>query len=197
MKESYRINVRFDLGNEREARAAEFLQTMGSSSRNRFIVDAIIRAMDGNSGCRFSEDLIRRIIREELRDVSVTRAEPEKKTAPPVRELTSEQKAKSRECAFVPQGLRRLSQIGSKTQTSDIILSQNGSIRKHCMKPMWGLFREGYPRNTAIRSCLQGQSSYQESGGIGGGIVVASTGFVRTNPRLSGAAATETPRKGR
>ena len=96
MKESYRINVRFDLGNEREARAAEFLQTKGSSSRNRFIVETIINAIDGkNDCCRFSEDVLRRIIREELKDITVTRAEPEKKSAPPVRELTSEQKAKT------------------------------------------------------------------------------------------------------
>ena len=70
MKESYRINVRFDLGNEKEARAAELLKCKESRSRNRFIIEAILNAIDGkNNCCLFSPDELRRILREELKGV--------------------------------------------------------------------------------------------------------------------------------
>ena len=98
MKESYRINVRFDLGNEKEALAAELLQELKERgcSQNRFIVEAVIRAVDGNPGvCKYSEDNLRRILREELKGVSLARAEPEKRASPASKELTSEQKAKT------------------------------------------------------------------------------------------------------
>ena len=98
MNDVYRINVRFDLANEKEARAAEHLRELkenGGKSRNRFIVDAIIKEIESKHDRCFTHDELRRIIREELKTVSLARAEPEKKTAPLNKELNEEQKAKT------------------------------------------------------------------------------------------------------
>ena len=98
MKNSYRINVRFDLRKEREKKAAEYLVKLsenGSQTRNRFIVDAVTEAIRRKSGeSDFSLDDIRAMFREELSSVSFIAGKPDElKTVNA--ELTEEQKAEN------------------------------------------------------------------------------------------------------
>ena len=61
----YRFNVRFDLDDERDRRAAEYLSALKRGSRNRFIIDAIL-AQTENGADVATLDGIRRIIRDEF-----------------------------------------------------------------------------------------------------------------------------------
>ena len=89
----YRINVRFDLDKPKEAKAAQYLQSL-DKSRNAFIVAAVINEMQREtSASNFLLDDIRQVIREELQEVSFA-------AAPPVfmrtqLELTEEQQAEN------------------------------------------------------------------------------------------------------
>lgn len=89
----YRINVRFDLDKPMEANAAQYLQSL-DKSRNAFMVAAVLNEMQRQSSASgvLLED-IRRVIREELQEVSFI-------AAPPVfeqvqLELTEEQQAEN------------------------------------------------------------------------------------------------------
>ncbi len=65
----YRINVRFDLDNPKEAKAAQYLQTI-NKSRNAFMVTAVLNEIQRQSSVSglLLED-IRQVIREELQEV--------------------------------------------------------------------------------------------------------------------------------
>lgn len=100
MSNHYRLNVRFDLDDENERRAAEYLSELNNEkrkSRNRFIVEAVISFMERQTGDRnFTLDDVRQVFREELSEVSfVAPAPAEYATADT--ELTEEQKAENDE----------------------------------------------------------------------------------------------------
>ncbi len=100
MSNHYRLNVRFDLDDEAERRAVEYLDELNNEtgkSRNRFIVEAVISFMKRqNSNRDFTLDDVRKVLREELSEVSfVAPAPTEYMTADT--ELTEEQKAKNDE----------------------------------------------------------------------------------------------------
>ena len=70
----YRINVRFDTDNPKQAEAVTFLQSL-EHSRNAFIVSAGLEAISGKSAPNnISLGDIRKIIREELQEVSLVAA---------------------------------------------------------------------------------------------------------------------------
>ena len=75
----YRINVRFDTDDPKQAEAVKFLQSL-EHSRNAFIVSAVLEA-------------IRKIIREELQEVSLVAAPPVFQSAKT--ELTEEEQAEN------------------------------------------------------------------------------------------------------
>ena len=89
----YRINVRFETDDPKQAEAVKFLQSL-EHSRNAFIVSAVLDAVSGKSAVNnFSLEEIRRIIQEELQEVSFV-------TVPPVfqsakAELTEEEQAEN------------------------------------------------------------------------------------------------------
>ena len=70
----YRINVRFDLDKPKEAKAAQYLQSL-DKSRNAFMVTAVLNEMQRQSSVSglLLED-IRQAIREELQEVSFAAA---------------------------------------------------------------------------------------------------------------------------
>ena len=89
----YRINVRFDLDKPKEAKAAQYLQSL-DKSRNAFMVTAVLNEMQRQSSASggFLED-IRQVIREELQEMSFVAAPP---VFEPVQsELTEEQQAEN------------------------------------------------------------------------------------------------------
>ena len=100
MSNHYRLNVRFDLDDEAERRAVEYLAELNNKkgkSRNRFIVEAVISFMERQTGDRdFTLDDVRKVFREELSEVSfVAPAQMEFATADT--ELTEEQQAENDE----------------------------------------------------------------------------------------------------
>ena len=67
----YRINVRFDTDDPKQAEAIKFLQSL-EHSRNAFIVSAVLDAVSGKIATNnVSLEEIRRIIQEELQEVSL------------------------------------------------------------------------------------------------------------------------------
>ena len=89
----YRINVRFDTDDPKQAEAVKYLQSI-EHSRNAFIVSAVLDAVSGKSTANsISLEAIRKIIREELQEVSLVAApfvfQPVKA------ELTKEEQAKN------------------------------------------------------------------------------------------------------
>lgn len=72
----YRINVRFDLDKPKEAKAAQYLQSL-DKSRNAFMVTAVLNEMQRQSSASvvLLED-IRQVIREELQEVSFAATSP-------------------------------------------------------------------------------------------------------------------------
>lgn len=100
MSNYYRLNVRFDLDDETERRAAEYLVELNNKkgkSRNRFIVEAVISFMERkNSDRDFTLNDVRQVFREELSEISfVASASVEYGTADT--ELTEEQQAENDE----------------------------------------------------------------------------------------------------
>ncbi len=89
----YRINVRFDLDKPMEANAAQYLQSL-DKSRNAFMVTAVLNEMQRQSSASgvLLED-IRRVIREELQEVSFIAAPPVFEQVQP--ELTEEQQTEN------------------------------------------------------------------------------------------------------
>ena len=89
----YRINVRFDLGKPKEAKAAQYLQSL-DKSRNAFMVTAALNEMQRQSSTSgLLLDDIRQVIREELQEVSFVAASSAFERAQP--ELTEEQQAEN------------------------------------------------------------------------------------------------------
>ena len=67
----YRINVRFDIDDPKQAEAVTFLQSL-EHSRNTFIVSAVLDAVSGKSAVNnISLENIRKVIQEELQEVSL------------------------------------------------------------------------------------------------------------------------------
>ena len=89
----YRINVRFDTDDPKQAEAVKFLQSL-EHSRNAFIVSAVLEAISGKNATNIiSLETIRKIIREELQEVSLV-AVP--LVSHPVKtELTEEEQAEN------------------------------------------------------------------------------------------------------
>lgn len=100
MSNHYRLNVRFDLDDEAERRAAEYLAELNKEngkSRNRFIVEAVISFMERqNSERDFTLDDVRQVFREELSEVSFVSSAPMEYQTEDI-ELTAEQKAENDE----------------------------------------------------------------------------------------------------
>ena len=89
----YRINVRFDLDKPMEENAAQYLQAL-DKSRNAFIVTATLNEMQRQTSTNgVLLDDIRRVIREELQEVSFATAPPAFEQVQP--ELTEEQQAEN------------------------------------------------------------------------------------------------------
>ena len=89
----YRINVRFDLDKPKEAKAAQYLQAL-DKSRNAFMVTAVLNEMQRQSSASsFLLEDIRRVIREELQEVSFAAAFPVFEQVQP--ELTEEQQVEN------------------------------------------------------------------------------------------------------
>ena len=94
----YRINLRFDLDDERERMATEYLQQFpqrGKTTRNRFAVDALCAYIS-----RIEQDdrplleSIRRMLREEIGSATITPTIPAVQSVNS--ELTEEQKEENR-----------------------------------------------------------------------------------------------------
>ena len=89
----YRINVRFDLDKPTEAKAAQYLQSL-DKSRNAFMVTAVLNEMQRQSSASsFLLEDIRRVIREELQEVSFAAASPVFEQVQP--ELTEDQQVEN------------------------------------------------------------------------------------------------------
>ena len=89
----YRINVRFETDDPKQAEAVKFLQSL-EHSRNAFIVSAVLDAISDKSAANsISLEAIRKIIREELQEVSFAAALPVFEQVQP--ELTEEQQAEN------------------------------------------------------------------------------------------------------
>ena len=70
----YRINVRFETDDPKQAEAVKFLQSL-EYSRNAFIVSAVLDAISSHTAPNsITLEDIRRIIREELQEVSLVAA---------------------------------------------------------------------------------------------------------------------------
>lgn len=62
----YRTSVRFDLQNEREKRAADYLKRLKHGEGNRFIVDAVLARIDADNDTGLLAQ-IRQMFREEVK----------------------------------------------------------------------------------------------------------------------------------
>ena len=62
----YRTSVRFDLRNEREKRAADYLKSLKHGEGNRFIVDAVLARIDADNDTGLLAQ-IRQMLREEVK----------------------------------------------------------------------------------------------------------------------------------
>lgn len=90
---TYRINVRFDLDKPKEAKAAQYLQSL-DKSRNAFIVTAVFNEIQRQTSANaILLDDIRQVIREELQEVSFVAASSVFEQVQP--ELTEEQQAEN------------------------------------------------------------------------------------------------------
>jgi membrane-bound lytic murein transglycosylase B len=90
--DDYRINTRFNLKDEAERSAADYLKSLGRK-RNQFIVQAVIAKIEENNSKDSLLESIRQIFREEVQTVSVV-SQPVPSVAL-VTELTEEQKEKN------------------------------------------------------------------------------------------------------
>ena len=89
----YRINVRFDLDKPKEAKAAQYLQSL-DKSRNAFMVTAVLNEMQRQSSASsFLLEDIRQVIREELQEASFAAASSVFEQVQP--ELTEDQQAEN------------------------------------------------------------------------------------------------------
>ena len=90
--DDYRINTRFNLKDEAERSAADYLKSLGRK-RNQFIVQAVIAKIEENNSKDSLLESIRQIFREEVQTVSVV-SQPVPSVVL-VTELTEEQKEKN------------------------------------------------------------------------------------------------------
>ena len=89
----YRINVRFDIDDPKQAEAVKFLQSL-EHSRNAFIVSAVLDAISGKSAVNnISLENIRKVIQEELQEVSLVAVPSVLQSAKT--ELTKEEQAEN------------------------------------------------------------------------------------------------------
>ena len=89
----YRINVRFDIDDPKQAEAVKFLQSL-EHSRNAFIVSAVLDAISEKSATNnISLEDIRKVIQEELQEVSFVAAPSVLQSAKT--ELTEEEQAEN------------------------------------------------------------------------------------------------------
>ena len=87
----YRINVRFDTDDPTQAEAVKFLQSL-EHSRNSFIVSAVLDVISSHTAPNsITLEEIRRIIREELQEVSFVATPSVSQSAKT--ELTEEEQA--------------------------------------------------------------------------------------------------------
>ena len=89
----YRINVRFDTDDPKQAETVKFLQSL-EHSRNAFIVSAVLDAISSHTAPNsITLEEIRRIIREELQEVSLVAVPSVLQSAKT--ELTKEEQAEN------------------------------------------------------------------------------------------------------
>lgn len=89
----YRINVRFNTDDPKQADAVKYLKLL-EHSRNAFIVSAVLDAVSGKSvNNNISLEDIRKIIREELQEVSFLKTLTISQPVKP--ELTEEQQSEN------------------------------------------------------------------------------------------------------
>ena len=89
----YRINVRFDTDDPKQAEAVKFLQSL-EHSRNAFIVSAVLDAISEKSATNnISLENIRKVIQEELQEVSLVAVPSVLQSAKT--ELTKEEQAEN------------------------------------------------------------------------------------------------------
>ena len=75
----YRLNIRFDLTDKRQREIVERLQALDkkqNGSINKFVVTAVGRALDGIDTTSLTAEEVRRIIREELQEVTFVSEQP-------------------------------------------------------------------------------------------------------------------------
>ena len=65
---TYRITTRFDLNNEVEKRAADYLKSLKHGEGNRFVVDAVLARIDADKEARLLAQ-IRQMFREEFKAI--------------------------------------------------------------------------------------------------------------------------------
>lgn len=100
----YRMTSQFNLEDDKERSAAEFLKELDCGkfkSRNQFVIELISAYMDKTAQEQSEDSFVEKLklmFREEIADISVVAPEQKKATAA-VTELTEEQKAeKCRKC---------------------------------------------------------------------------------------------------
>ena len=85
--------MRFDLDKPKEAKAAQYLQSL-DKSRNAFMITAVLNEVQRQSSVNgFLLDDIRQVIREELQEVSFVAASPVFEQVQP--ELTEDQQVEN------------------------------------------------------------------------------------------------------
>ena len=75
----YRLNIRFDLADERQREIATRLQSLDREeygSINKFVIVAVGRALDGTNAAELTAEEVRCIIREELQEVTFVSEQP-------------------------------------------------------------------------------------------------------------------------
>lgn len=96
----YRMTLRFNLENETERKAAEFLKQLNRKqykSKNRFVIEMIIAYSESLNKERLEDEFLEKIrlmFREEIADISVA-VPAEKKTTVMGATLTEEEKAEN------------------------------------------------------------------------------------------------------
>ena len=100
MMTDYRFNVRFDMRNEAERQAAEFLRGMKRGSRNRFVIEAIAARMNGGLDKDMLTDTLREVIRDELQSIPLVVSQPVEASVVGLTELTPEEQEANQAAAL-------------------------------------------------------------------------------------------------
>ena len=77
--EFYRLNIRFDLADERQREIATRLQSLDREeygSINKFVITAVGNMLDGINAAALTAEEVRCIIREELQEVTFVSEQP-------------------------------------------------------------------------------------------------------------------------